>query len=210
MEFWWWELINGLISEHVRTPTCFDQLCVLLKNHRKRRLSIPLSHLHFPPHNSPVQPPPLNRTGRNPYRRPTPPSLFHIVSTLIPLPPTLPACNEELTLFLLLRLRRLLSRRPTSSNRARARRGRRRASSATDVQQQVFDVFAVEGFGEERAPDGLDVGDFGGCYQGLEFVGLLRWREWCQCGLLGGFLEKGGEEMRTVISTLSSARMSAA
>ena len=55
--------------------------------------------------------------------------------------------------------------------------GSGRAAAGADVRQQVLDVLALEGLGEQRRPDGLDVGDLGGLDQGLELVGLYRKRE---------------------------------
>jgi len=77
----------------------------------------------------------------------------------------------RLTLLLLSLLRRLSSGVAARSSTTRSRRGGRTTTGA-DVHEQVLDVLALEGLGEELGPDGLDVGDFGGGDEGLELVGL--------------------------------------
>jgi hypothetical protein len=61
------------------------------------------------------------------------------------------------------------------------------ATAGADVGQEVLDILALEGLGEEGGPDGLDVGDTGGGDEGLELVGLDGWgQSW------GGFLLRRG------------------
>jgi hypothetical protein len=45
-------------------------------------------------------------------------------------------------------------------------------TTTTDVQEHVLEVLAIEGLGEECAPDGLDIRDLGGSDEGLELVRL--------------------------------------
>jgi hypothetical protein len=45
-------------------------------------------------------------------------------------------------------------------------------ASRADVQEQVLDILALESLGEELAPDGLDVRDFGSVDERFELVGL--------------------------------------
>lgn len=74
-------------------------------------------------------------------------------------------------LLLLLGGRSLLSSSGTASSSST---GSRSGGSTTraDVQEHVLEVLALEGLGEESAPDGLDVGDLGGGDERLELVGL--------------------------------------
>ena len=48
-------------------------------------------------------------------------------------------------------------------------------TAGADVGQDLLDVLALEGLGEELGPDGLDVRDLGGGDEGLELVGLEVW-----------------------------------
>jgi hypothetical protein len=52
-------------------------------------------------------------------------------------------------------------------------------TTGANVQEQLLDVLALEGLGEERGPDGLDVGDLGGGDERLELVGLFIKRNMC-------------------------------
>ena len=45
-------------------------------------------------------------------------------------------------------------------------------ATRADVKEEVLDVLALEGLGEERGPDGLNLGNLGGGDQSLELVGL--------------------------------------
>lgn len=45
-------------------------------------------------------------------------------------------------------------------------------TTRADVKEEVLDVLALEGLGEERGPDGLNLGNLGGSDQSLELVGL--------------------------------------
>jgi len=47
------------------------------------------------------------------------------------------------------------------------------STTRADVQEEVLDVLALEGLGEERGPDGLDLRDLGGGDERLELVGLF-------------------------------------
>jgi len=83
--------------------------------------------------------------------------------------------RKQRTLFLLLlssRGSRITAR--SGSSTARSRRGcssgGRRAGAG--VQEHVLDILALECLGEERGPDGLDVGNLRRGDQGLELVGL--------------------------------------
>ena len=96
-------------------------------------------------------------------------------------------------------------------------------ATGANVQQKLLDVLALKRLfarqnyrripnpsllraaylGEQRRPDGLDIGDLGGGDQSLELVGL-------RCGLAMGGRAGGGERRLTVISMPSSARMRAA
>lgn len=113
--------------------------------------------------------------------------------------------TEELTL-LLSSLRRSLGGTTSSGGRGTTSGGSG-TTSGSDVQEQLLDVLALEGLGEERGPDGLDVGDFGGGDEGLELVGL---RKYHVLGMIFAADPAGCGILRTVISTPSSARMRAA
>ena len=76
------------------------------------------------------------------------------------------------TLFLLLLLRCLSCGRISTRCRTPCCWCGCCATAGADVQEQFLDIFALECFGEEGAPDGLDVFDFRGCDEGLELVGL--------------------------------------
>jgi hypothetical protein len=78
----------------------------------------------------------------------------------------------ELTLDLLLLGSSGLGGTAGSSSTASGR-GSGGSASGTDVQQEVLDILTLEGLGEEREPDGLDVGDLGGGDDGGELVGLF-------------------------------------
>jgi hypothetical protein len=78
----------------------------------------------------------------------------------------------ELTLDLLLLGSSGLGGTAGSSSTASGR-GSGGSASGTDVQQEVLDILALEGLGEEREPDGLDVGDLGSGDDGGELVGLF-------------------------------------
>jgi len=45
------------------------------------------------------------------------------------------------------------------------------ATTGSNVQEQLLDILALEGLGEERSPDGLNVGDLGSGDERLELVG---------------------------------------
>jgi hypothetical protein len=76
----------------------------------------------------------------------------------------------QLTLLLL-----LLSGRGVSgtSSGGSATGGGGGTTTRADVQEQVLDVLALEGLGEESGPDGLNLGDLGGGDERLELVGLF-------------------------------------
>lgn len=57
---------------------------------------------------------------------------------------------------------------------ASSRSSSSRTSTRADIQEQVLDILAFERFREELAPDRLDIDDFGGGDQGLEFVCLIH------------------------------------
>lgn len=46
-------------------------------------------------------------------------------------------------------------------------------TTRADVKEEVLDVLALEGLGEERGPDGLNLRNLGGGDQSLELVGLF-------------------------------------
>jgi len=77
---------------------------------------------------------------------------------------------NPLTLLLL-----LLSGRGVSgtSSGGSATGGGGGTTTRADVQEQVLDVLALKGLGEESGPDGLNLGDLGGGDERLELVGLF-------------------------------------
>lgn len=81
--------------------------------------------------------------------------------------------GRQLTLFLRLFLGGLIRGSATSSSTCTSS-SRRRSSTTTraNVQQKLLDILALEGFGEEGAPNRLDIGDLGSGDDGLKFVGL--------------------------------------
>ena len=78
----------------------------------------------------------------------------------------------QLTLLLLLLSRRIASGITTSGRSGTTSSCWGGTTTGADVQEELLDVLALEGFGEEGGPDWLDVGDFCGGDEGLEFVGL--------------------------------------
>jgi hypothetical protein len=75
-------------------------------------------------------------------------------------------------LLLLLSSRGGLLGRTASRSTTSSRSGSSGTTAGADVQEQVLDVLALEGLGEEGAPDGLDFRDLGGGDEGVELVGL--------------------------------------
>jgi hypothetical protein len=63
--------------------------------------------------------------------------------------------------------------RGTTSSRGSATSGGGGTTTGTDVHEEVLDVLALEGLGEESGPDGLNLGDLGGGDERLELVGLF-------------------------------------
>lgn len=78
----------------------------------------------------------------------------------------------QLTLFLLGLLGRVSSSVAASGSSTTRSRSRGRTTAGSNVQEQLLDVLALEGLGEDGGPDGLDLGDLGGGDEGLELVGL--------------------------------------
>ena len=60
--------------------------------------------------------------------------------------------------------------RGTSGSTSSSRGG---TTTRANVQEEVLDVLALEGLGEERGPDGLDALNLGGGDERLELVGLF-------------------------------------
>jgi hypothetical protein len=71
-------------------------------------------------------------------------------------------------------------------------------STGTDVGQEVLDVLALEGLGEEGSPDGLDL-DVGSLGEGDKLVGLCERKE----GRLEmGDAKSGGKRQHSALSSL--------
>ena len=100
------------------------------------------------------------------------------------------ACKEH-TLGLLLLLARSRRRVTTSGSSSRGSSGggsSGRRSSSAGAHQHVLDVLALERFGEEVGPDGLDVRDLGGLDEGVKLVGL-----WPQSTAVSMLLDRASE-----------------
>ena len=78
-------------------------------------------------------------------------------------------CAKKLTLLLLLSGGLLGGASSGSSTTSGGGGG---TATGADVQEELLDVLALEGLGEDGGPDGLDLGDLGGGDEGLELVGL--------------------------------------
>ena len=99
-------------------------------------------------------------------------SSFSVVENLVSVCSRLASdLRYQLTLLLLLLSGGGVS--GTTSSRGSATGGGGGTTTRADVQEQVLDVLALEGLGEESGPDGLNLRDVGGGDERLELLGLF-------------------------------------